>query len=625
LNLKVITHQNQLGQFLSDLATVDTVYIDTETSSVDTFTCKLYLLQVLVGDVVYVFDCLQFNQIEYIVSLLASKTCVGHNIKFDIRVLYSKTHVLLAKVFDTMLGEVMLHQGIGIKYVSLYEVVKKYTGQTLNKEVRETFYNQGELTTITQEQIIYSAEDILYLPKVMEGEVAEITRQNMLKPMKLEMELCPVVAMMEQEGVHLNVEEWTRLMIQSKQNSQKVAEELRNIFVRKIDWSEFTSLLAVCNAVGIVVRTKKDKDMLSSITQEPFYENYLRENINIASTTQLLRLVRMSGYPELDSTAEKVITDYVGKDPDQIFEKIIEFREQFKRGTSFGQGFLDDVNPLTGKIHSTFHQLGTATGRFSSGNPNLQQIVAGSDYRKCFMAPPGWKMIIADYSQQELRLAGAASKEPEIINAYKNGIDLHTLTASALFEKELEEVDKRERSIAKGFNFAVLYGSSEYGLAHNFGFPVDYTKQLLDNFYNKYKTLKAFKNQFEGAVLKKKYSRTLYGRIRYFEDKSFFPSQADAYRYMNGIMREGFNHLIQGTAADATKLAMCNIFYGNPFGENLKIIMTIHDELVCIAKEDYALAARDYVVKCMNDSLQPFLGEIPSEVDSNIQDYWYKS
>jgi DNA polymerase I len=625
LNLKIIENISQTSEFLKDLETAKEIYIDTETSSTDTITCKLYLVQIMVNDSVYVFNCLKFNQLDYIISLIASKIVVGHNIKFDIAVLYNKTKILLANVFDTMLAEIMLHQGIGIKYVSLYDVVEHYTGHKLDKSIRESFYSNGLLTEITQNQYIYAAEDVIYLKQVKDGQVAKITEAKMLKPMQLEMELIPVVAMMENEGVLLNQPDWTKLMIKAKETSKSIAEELKQIFIRRFDRSRWSNLYVASKELGIAPTALYKIKLLESITNPEDYTTFFEQNINISSSVQLNKLLNIVGYPELKTTAEKVITDYRGKDKDQIFEKIIEFREQFKKGSSFGQSFLDAVHPVTGRIHADFNQLGTATGRFSSGNPNLQQIVKGSDYRKCFIAPPGWKMIICDYSQQELKLAGAASKEPEIIHAYKERLDLHSLTASALFEKDISEISEKERSIAKGFNFAVLYGSSEYGLAYNFGLPVEYMKKLLDNFYKKYTVLRDFKIQFEDAVFARKYSRTLLGRIRYFEDTKLFPDANAAYSYERKVRREGFNHLIQGTAADVTKMAMCDIFYKNPFGENLHIIMTIHDEIVCIVKEDCANTAKDFIVGCMNNALQQFLGDIPSEVDWSIEDYWYKT
>jgi len=625
MNLQIIDSISRMGKFLTDLEKVDEVFLDAETSSTDTITCKVYLIQVMVGDVIYVFDCLKFKEIDYLVSLLSNKLVVGHNIKFDLKVLYFKTKILLPNVFDTMLAEIILYQGIGLKYVSLSELVRRYIGTALDKSVRESFYAGGLLESITQQQYIYAAEDVLYLRKIKERQVEKLFDEKMLDTLNLEMTLVPVVASMEIEGVLLNETEWSRLMVLSKQTAKDIAEELKEIFIKRLDKARWATLYDASEYLGIVPRIKKDRELLKTITIPEYYDSFFRQNLNIASSTQLVTLLNLVGYPELESTGEKIIKDYVGKDSDKIFEKILEFREQYKKGTSFGQGFLDDIHPVTGRIHSDFNQLGTATGRFSSGNPNLQQIVAGSDYRKCFIAPKGYKMIISDYSQQELKLAGAASKEPEIINAYKQGIDLHALTASALFEKELSEITDKERSIAKGFNFAVLYGSTEYGLAYNFGFPVEYTKTLLDNFYKKYRTLKVFKTAFENAVLSLKYSRTLHGRKRYFENKQFFRDSKEAYKAERQIKREGFNHLIQGTAADVTKIAMIDIFNNNPFGEGLKIIMTIHDEIVCIANEECVIGARDFIVKCMNDALQRFLGEIPSEVDCCIEDYWFKS
>jgi DNA polymerase I len=625
MKLEIINDISKIGNFLNALKETDEIFLDTETSTTDTITCKLYLVQILVGDTIYIFDCIKFKDVEYLVSLISPKVIVGHNVKYDIKVLYHKSKILLHNVYDTMLAEVILHQGVGLKYISLAELVKRYLGKERDKSIRESFYSGGILDSITQQQIIYAAEDVIDLPAIKEEQIKKIKREKMQKTLKLELELVPVVAAMEIEGVLLNQQKWTELMELSKEKAKELADELRDVFIKRIDKTHWTNLYDASVALGIVPTKKSEKELIKTVTNPEFFDGFFRQRINIASPSQLIKLLHSIGYTSLESTGEKIIQDYRGKDPDHIFEYILEFREQYKRGTSFGQGFLDDIHPVTGKIHSDFNQLGTATGRFSSGNPNLQQIVSGSDYRKCFIAPSGYKMIICDYSQQELKLAGAASKEPEIINAYKNKTDLHSLTASALFEKDISEITEKERSIAKGFNFAILYGSTEYGLAYNFNLPVEYTKTLLQNFYKKYKTLKAFKTLFENAVLELKYSRTLYGRKRYFEKQEWYRDAKHVEQYENRIKREGFNHLIQGTAADVTKLAMIRIFNDNPYGDDLKIIMTIHDEIVCIAKEDCVIGAKDFVVKCMNDALQMFLGEIPSEVDWCIDEFWFKT
>jgi DNA polymerase-1 len=309
-----------------------------------------------------------------------------------------------------------------------------------------------------------------------------------------------------------------------------------------------------------------------------------------------------------------------------IFSLIIlflELREQEKKISSFGADYLKHIHPKDGRIHTDYNQLGTYTGRLSSSKPNLQQIPRSQDYRKAFVAKPGYKLIAVDFSQQEYRLVGAISGEQTIIDAYKAGKDMHAATASIVNNIPIEQVTKEQRNRAKSINFAILYGSTEYGLAFNLQIPVKEARQILENFYSGYPTLKEFKTYMESMIVEKKYSVTVLGRRRYWEDKKVFADGEEYIKYNKTIAKEGFNHTIQGSGADATKIALCNIFYNNPFGaENLKILLQVHDEIVCEVKEDLVEEGTKFIVEEMEKAIQPFLGEIPAIAEPAVGDYW---
>jgi len=181
--------------------------------------------------------------------------------------------------------------------------------------------------------------------------------------------------------------------------------------------------------------------------------------------------------------------------------------------------FLSYINKNTGKIHCEFNQIGTATGRFSSDSPNMQNIPADQEYRKAFIASPGCKIITADYSQAELRLMGAVSGEPEIIHAYVNDQDLHKKTATFLFDVDIDNVTKEQRQKGKNLNFGIIYGISKFGLLHTFGIPIEEGEVLLYKYFQGYKVLKEFIEYAGDMVWKNLYSITPLGRKKIFLKK----------------------------------------------------------------------------------------------------------
>jgi len=617
----IITNIHEMGPLLGDLSISDIVGFDVETSGLDWITCKLYTIQLYLNDNTYVVDCLKFGPIKYLMELLSAKKLVGHNIKYDTKVMLAKTGVLVPDVYDTMLAEVLCYQGIGKKFYSLQELVDKYCGVTLDKEVRKSFYELGDLTELTQEQLMYAAHDVQYLHVIRDQQIIMLESQKQMRVLDLEMRLVPVVAEMENTGILLNIERWRELMGTALQEAQSTSELLKNLIFDRINYSAYATMFDLYTALSIPVKTKRDKEALQKLPCSFNYVAQLRRDLNLSSPKQLQSVFKVLGI-NLESTGEKILKEYQGED--ELIKYLLLYREYNKKASSFGESFLEKVHQVTGRIHSEFNQLMADTGRFSSSNPNMQQIVRDSDYRHCFIASPGYVMVTCDYSQQELRLAGAITGEEKFIEAYLNNIDMHTLTASVIYDVPLDEVTREQRQIAKGYNFAVLYGSTEYGLAYNFQMPIEHARDLLDKFYKGYPRLAEFKNLMEDGIQARKYSSTPLGRKRFFEDKKFFSDSWKMNNYFNSMRRQGFNHLIQGAGADITKLALVKIHEENPFGDGLRIIMPVHDEIVCEVSADIAEKGRDFIVKCMCDVFQPFLGRIPAEASSSIELTWSK-
>jgi len=301
---------------------------------------------------------------------------------------------------------------------------------------------------------------------------------------------------------------------------------------------------------------------------------------------------------------------------------LLDYREKEKKITTYGENYFELIHPITGRIHLDHNQLGTYTGRFAVSR--LHQIPRESDYRHAFIARPGYKIITADLDQAELRLIGADSGEPKFIDAFENKLDLHKLTASILFEKQFGDITKDERQQGKNFNFALQYGTTEYGLAYNFGISIHFARQLLERFYNGYPILAKYLSYLGEKIWENGFCPTMYGRRRYFEKRTLFADAKEMYKYKARMIRELRNHRIQGTCADIIKISMNNLFYENPFGDNFKILTQIHDEIVTEVKDNYLDEAKEFVKTIMLDAERPFLNGIEPAVSIAYGDYWSK-
>jgi DNA polymerase-1 len=625
MTFTLIKSIQELQPFRKDLEATDVICFDVETTSTDPLDSEVLLLQAWTNDSVYVFDCRSLGKkySAYVVDLINSteKITILHNAKFDLEMVKQNLGVMLTNVHCTMITETVITNGIGKKYIALAELTEKYLGVTLDKSEQESFIYMTPEHEFTESQLEYAASDVMYLKAIYQKQLEEIANSNQKKVYSLEMKLLPVMADMELTGVVLDPVAWNSLDNYYAEKAKQLEQDILEYFIDNIAWHKFSNALHALEAASYPKMTKTMKTALEQITQPEAVKVVLMQNLNINSNNQIKALLALDGLV-LESVGEEIIKDY--KFSHKIIPMILEYRDYTKKVSTYGSDFLKHIHPKTGRVHTDYHQTGGRSGRFSSSKPNLQNIPKESDYRICFKAGAGKVLICADYSQQEYRLAGAISHDPVIIDAYLRGLDMHTATAAQILGKPLEEVTKDERNWAKSINFAVLYGSTEYGLAYNLGIDVEQARVFLHKFFEGYPVLTAFKKAFEQEILSRMYSVTLLGRRRYFQEKDFYAGSIEMTKHRNSIRREGFNHIIQGTAADMTKMAMINAWYNNPFGDKLKIILQVHDELMFECDEEIAESAKTFAEKCMVEAGQFFLVEIPTVVEIKITKEWSK-
>jgi len=619
MNILYITDKTQLDKLVSDILKVDEVAIDTETTSLDVFTANWLLLQIEANGNIYVLNirALEYEVYKYIISLIkdSNKRVVMHNAKYDIKIIYNNTGELFTNVYDTMIAEVLINQGVGKQYYSYEELVEKYVGVSLNKEIRKTFIDFDG--TITNEQINYSAMDVEYLRSIKKEQVYILATQKQSYTLELECNLIPVVTSMELNGVQIDEEYWNKIIVSNKEllESQKIT--LLDMVASKIDFSKFSSAYKVADAFKIPVKTKKAIASTQLITED--LDSWFKENFNLNSNQQVLRALQICGVP-VNKTNEKELNVY--KKKSDVVDSLLLYREYEKKVSTYGENFLQDKHPLTKRYHFEYNQVGTYTGRFSVSR--MQQIPRDKDIRRCFISRDEYSILTADFSQQEYRLAGALTGDRRIIESYLMGKDMHTATAGVVYKVPISAVTKDQRQEAKSVNFALLYDSSAWGLSFNLNIPITEAEELLKLLAESYPTFIEYRENAKQIIWERKCATTPLGRKRYFENREVFNDVIERDRYKRKVTKEGWNHMIQGWGADITKISMNNIFYENTFGDGIRFYNQAHDEIdlevITSVSKDIAV----FTEECMLKAEQPQLGEIPAAVEYKVLPYWSK-
>jgi DNA polymerase-1 len=608
------------------LSSSEIIGLDTETTGLDPFTSKVLMMQINVNDEIFILHRgrLGVKFFTNIIKLINDKNilCVGHNIKFDMKMLRHDTGVWLKNVYDTMIIEAVLTSGLGGKYVSLLDLVAKYCEVYLEKETRLDFLEMNHESSFSERQITYSATDVLYLLDIYSKQMQLAKDANLEKIVKLECEVEPVVAKMEYEGITLDIDYWKKLTADVEVKAIEVGNKLKETLINAIDTSIYENAFQFAEAVSIPVKTQKLKRELESIIDPNMAKSWVTDKFNLHSHKQLLTVLNLIGVKTPD-TNEKTLLKL---DKNDYVDLILEYRDYEKRLSTYGYNIIDVVNPVTGRIHTDFNQVGTSTGRFSSsGDINMQNIPTHNGYREGFVAKPGYSFVAMDYSQCEYRLTGAVSREPVIIEAYKNKFDMHIATAANFFGKPQSEVTKDERNWGKTRNFEIIYGTTEWGLSKSLVSTVDYAKSVLDKYWEGYPTLSAFKKSAEDMIVKLGYSITPMGRKRYWKRLGAFATPKEIVNHEAKMKREGFNMIIQGGTADVLKVAMFNIDKNNPFGDKFNLLLQVHDELVAEVEDSVIEKAVEFMRYEMLSAFQPLLGEIPAVADEKVSKRWTKS
>lgn len=557
-SLKTTPHDYQLieteedARKLFDLfVTKQILSLDTETTSVNPIDAELVGLSFAAeeGKAFYVAIPAEREKAERIVNIFKPLyespdiLKIGQNIKYDMEVLMNYGVRLSAPMFDTMIAHYVLQPEQKHNMDILAETLLNYQTVHIDELIGPKGKGQKSMRDLSPASVCdYAAEDAdvtLRLYNVLKPRLKETNVEQLFYD--IEMPLVPVLADMETTGVRLDTE---ALAETSKVLTERMKQIERNIY--ELAGHEFN--IASPKQVGEVL----------------FGEMKIVEKPKKTKTGQYV-------------TSEEVLQQLRSKAP--IVADILEHRGLKKLLGTYVDALPKLINPRTGHIHTSFNQAVTATGRLSSSDPNLQNIPVrgedGKEIRKCFIPEPGELFFSADYSQIELRVMAHLSGDKNMIEAFREGYDIHAATAARIYKEKIEDVSRDQRTKAKRANFGIIYGITVFGLAERLEISRDEAKQLIDGYFETFPDVHAYMEKAKELAREHGYAETFFHRRRYLPDITSHNATVRNFAERNAI-----NAPIQGSAADIIKIAMVKIF--NRFrkeGIRSRMILQVHDEL----------------------------------------------
>ncbi len=512
---------------------------------------------------------------------------IGHNLKYDIKVLSNYAIPVKGKLFDTMIAHYLINPDMRHNMDILSETYLGYQPVSITELIGKKGKNQLTMRSVdASKQSEYAVEDADVTLQLKEHFEKELESGNVTKLFQeVELPLVTVLTAMEIEGININTDYLKELSVTLNQD---VARLEKSIFEQAGE--EFN--LASPKQLGLVLFDKL------KLVDKP-------------------KKTKTGQY----STADDVLS-YLAKDH-HIIRDIQEFRQYNKLKSTYVDALPNEVNPKTHRIHTVYAQAVAATGRLSSNNPNLQNIPIrterGRQVRKAFIPRnENYVLLAADYSQIELRIIAALSEEENMIKAFQNKEDIHASTAAQVFNVALEDVTREQRGNAKTVNFGIIYGVSAFGLSNQTSLSRSEAKELIDTYYTTYPKLRQYMASQVDFARENGYVETVLGRRRYLKDINS----------RNGVVRgaaerNAVNAPIQGSAADIIKLAMINIY--KRFEEEKfqsKMLLQVHDELVFDAHKDELEIIQSIIKHEMENAYRL---SVPLDVEIGLGDNWLEA
>jgi DNA polymerase-1 len=511
---------------------------------------------------------------------------IGQNMKFDIQVLANYGIEVKGPLFDTMIAHYLLEPDMRHNMNLLSEAYLGYSPVHIESLIGEKGSSQKNMRSVPVDKLMeYAVEDAdvtyqlkkVFEPRIKAGGLGDLAQ-------KIEMPLIRVLAMMERNGVILNLEDLKAITINLREDIISLEKEIYTLAGTEFNISSPKQLGDI-----LFIRLKLD------------------ENARVTKTKQFI-------------TNEEILQRLINKHP--IVDKVLEYRGLKKLLSTYVEALPLLVDKKTGRIHTSFNQAVAATGRLSSNNPNLQNIpvkdARGREIRKAFVPEKGHIFFSADYSQIELRLMAHLSKDKSMIADFLSGNDIHAATAAKIFGVDINDVTREMRSRAKTANFGIIYGISSFGLSERLTIGRKEAKELIDGYFNSYPGVKIYMDESIKKARDAGYVTTMFGRKRYLND---IHSRNQVVR--GNAERNAINAPIQGSAADIIKIAMVRI-NDRMKSEKLlsKMILQVHDELIFEVPTSELEKLKEMVLYEMSNAVKL---DVPLKVDWGTGNNWFEA
>jgi len=591
---KLIDKEDDIFNLVNEILTFQTISLDTETTSTNAINAELVGMSFSFkeNEAYYIPIPADRDKAQKIVDVFRpvfeneQSLKVGQNIKYDMQVLQNYGISLKGKIFDTMIAHYVMQPEMRHNMDYLAEVYLNYKTVHIEELIGEKGKNQKNMRDLDPKNVyVYAAEDADITFKLYHILVEELKKNDAEKVFyEVEMPLVPVLANIERNGVRIDTDSLKQSAIE---------------FTRRLNEIE-TTIYELAGTSFNIASPKQVGEIL-------FERLKVVEKAKKTKTGQYV-------------TSEEVLQNLHSKHP--IIAKILEYRGLKKLLTTYIDALPQMINPRTNRIHTSFNQTVTATGRLSSSNPNLQNIPVrdedGKEIRKAFIPDDGCLFFSADYSQIELRIMAHLSKDENMIAAFSNNEDIHAATAAKIYHIDLDAVTKEMRRKAKTANFGIIYGISVFGLAERMEVDRKEAKELIEEYFKTYPKVKQYMDHSIEVAKENGYVETIFHRKRYLPDINSKNGIVRGYAERNAI-----NAPIQGSAADIIKVAMARIFECfQAEGLRSKMILQVHDELNFSVYPEEKEAVERIVIREMDNAYKM---SVPLKADCGWGNNWLEA
>jgi DNA polymerase-1 len=574
---RLVTAAEDLASVAETLENAEAVGADIETTALNPRDGKMRLLQLATAEETFVVDTFEVQDLSPLRSVLEDGPVkILHHGKFDHAFLWDEHGISLYPIFDTMLAAQLLDGGEYGPSYALEAVAERYLDETVDKTVRREDWS-GELS---RGQLEYAARDAAILLPLRER-LEEALEAEMLEPVsKIEFGAVAAISEMELAGIKLDIARWKEL--------EKIVRERRDATALELE-AQFPPPEGVLPLEG------------------------LGPQLNLNSPQQITDAFRSLGIDLPDTRVWTLL-----KVDHPAAKLLLEYRELQKKLGTYLETYASFIHTKTGRIHANFLQCRVPTGRLACTNPNIQQIPHEDEFRRCFVAEEGNVLVIADYSQIELRILAEVSDDPGFVGAFQKGEDLHRVTAATMFGVEKDAVTKEQRTAAKRINFGLAYGRGPKSLSAQIGTDENRARELIDEYFANYPKVQTYLQGTANEAMKTRTLRTLSGRVRKFGNTSGLSSME-----RGALRREAMNFPIQGASADIAKLAL-GYMRRELLDLDAHLINCIHDEFVVECAQEVAPGVSERMKVALVRAGEKLLTKVPVEVEVAVSREWTK-